>query len=485
MINRRGIIVLTFVALCAAALLIAALELRTSTPARIVAMTNHATVPRDPMLAAQINTNTPNPALTPLPTNTHTPPTPTASATLAGDGGFGPITGPNYTLAPTQYRTPIPTASPTFGPSPTPGPALRRDLIGVQIHPHIDNADYSAMLNHARTLGVTWVKFQFNWSLLESAPGTLTQDFYMLRLYVQQAHNQGFKVLVSVAKAPGWSRSPDADGIMREDGPPRDPAMLASFISLMLNEIGVDVHGNPYISALEVWNEANLQREWYAHPITGAEYMRYFAPAYDIIRTYSPAITVITAAPAPTGDSPGSTNDRIWLQQLYNAGLARYGGNVAVGIHPYGWGNAADARCCAAAPRGWDDQPQFFFLNTIEDYHQIMTANGHANALLWATEFGWATFDGLRTYQGHQPPDPAGQPFFSFINRWQQADFTLQALELAQARAYMGPMIIWNLNFATIPGAVDTSNPQTGYGMLDTQRQPRPVYHALQSAPKQ
>ncbi|MCD4685751.1 MAG: hypothetical protein K8S97_07430 [Anaerolineae bacterium] len=484
MTNRRVFTLLTLI-LSAFALLIAALELQTSTPSRSAAMTDRATMPRDPLLAAQINTNTPNPALTPLPTNTVAPPTVTASATLPSGDDFGPITGPDHTVAPIEYRTPIPAASPTFGPSPTSGPALRRDLIGVQIHPHIDNNDYSAMLNHARTLGVTWIKFQFNWSLLESAPGSLTQDFYMLRLYVQQAHIQGFKVLVSVAKAPGWSRNPDAGGIMREDGPPRDPAMLASFLNQMLNEIGVDVHGNPYISAIEVWNEPNLQREWYAHPITGAEYMRYFAPAYNVIRTYSPAITIITAAPAPTGDSAASTNDRIWLQQLYNAGLAGYGGNIAVGIHPYGWANASDARCCAAAPRGWDDQPQFFFLDTVEDYRQIMTANGHSNALLWTTEFGWATFDGLLTYQGHQPPDPAGQPFFSFIDRLQQADYTILALELAQARGYMGPMIIWNLNFATLPGAVDTSNPQTGYGLLDTQRQPRPVYHALQAVPKQ
>jgi hypothetical protein len=213
--------------------------------------------------------------------------------------------------------------------------------------------------------------------------------------------------------------------------------------------------------------------------------MRYFRPAYDAIRAFSPLITIITAAPAPTGDSAWSTDDRAWFKGMYNAGLAGYGADVAVGIHPYGWGNAPDMRCCPNPSQDWDDAPQFFFLDTVEDYRAIMVANGHANALLWTTEFGWATFDGFQTTYGERPPDPLGQEFYSFITQTDQAQYTLRALVLAQERDYMGPMILWNLNFATIPGAVDQSNPQTGYGILDNQWQTRPVYQALKVVPKQ
>ena len=48
----------------------------------------------------------------------------------------------------------------------------------------------------------------------------------------------------------------------------------------------------------------------------------------------------------------------------------------------------------------------------------------------------------------------------------------------------MGPMILWNLNFAEVGGAVDRSDPQTGYGLLDSTGQPRPVYQKLQQTPK-
>jgi hypothetical protein len=446
----------------------------------------------NPETSARQPQNTPKP-VQPAPTaaqvNLAPTQTPTPSATIPPGITFGPIVGPGHTLVPTETRLPpteIPTEIPTAGPSPTPGPSLRRDLMGIQIHPQINNAEFSQVLYHVRDLDVAWIKFQFNWSLLESAPGQYTELFYLLRLYVQDAHNNGLKVMVSVAKAPGWSRTPDTDGVMRENGPPDDPLALASFLSGMLNQIGADANGEPYISALEIWNEPNLQREWYGHPMTGAEYMRYFRPAYDAARGFSPRITIISGAPAPTGDSESSADDRIWLQQLYNAGLGQYGQNIAVGIHPYGWENPPEARCCANPSRGWDDKPQFFFLDTIEDYRGIMVANGHDAAQLWATEFGWATFDGLRTQNGtgSQPPDPPEQPFFSYINQQQQADYTLRAFYLAQERPYMGPMILWNLNFATLAGAVDHSDPQTGYGVLDSTWQPRPVYQRLRRAPK-
>ncbi len=414
--------------------------------------------------------------------------TPAATATVPSGVIFGPIVDPNYTPPPTATQsmpTEAPTVPPTAGPSPTPLPGLRREMLGIQLHPHVSTSEFATLMSLCKDLGVTWVKYQFNWSLMEDSPGHFNELFALTRLYIQQTHDLGFRVLISIAKAPGWSRSPDPDGIMREDGPPNDPQVLADMLTRLLNEVGLDPQGQPFINAIEVWNEPNLMREWYGHSLTGSDYMRYFRTAYNAIRQFSPNITIITAAPAPTGDSQYSTNDRTWMQQLYNEGLAQYGNDVAVGIHPYGWANAPDSRCCSAPTRGWDDQPQFFFLDTIEDYRSIMTANGHGSAQMWGTEFGWATFDGLQTSSGSRPTDPPGEPYFAFLDQSQQANFTLRAFELAQARPYLGPMILWNLNFATLGGALDQSDSKAGYGLLNSAWQPRPVYYALQQAPKQ
>jgi hypothetical protein len=422
------------------------------------------------------------PGHTLVPTETRAP-----TQTAIPSGPFGPIVGPDHTLVPTETRlppTPIPSIEPTPGPSPTPGPGLQSALMGIQIHPHIDSREIETVITLTRELGVKWVKFQFAWALLESERGRYTEQYFILTDYVKRFHDQGFNVMISVAKAPGWARRATADGIMHEDAPPDNPQDLADFISAVLNHLGRDVHGRPYISAVEVWNEPNLEREWYGHPLTGEEYMRYFRPAYQAVRAFSPEVTVITAGPAPTGTSHWSTDDRVWLRGLYAAGLASYGADVAIGIHPYGWANPPDARCCANPGRGWDDQRQFFFLDTIEDYRTIMVQAGHGEAQLWATEFGWATFDGLRTADNVRPPDPADTAYFGYIDQTAQATYTVRAFHIAQSLPYMGPMILWNLNFAAIGGAVDRGDPKAGYGLIDSLWQPRPVYQYLQQAPK-
>lgn len=460
-----------------------------------------------PVEAADRLQSTPNPSPTPgaaygpivgpqttaLPSATQPPPTqasapPQDTVTALPGALFGPIVGPDHTLAPTATRitpTTPPTPSPTAGPSPTPGPGLNRDLMGIQIHSQIASHEYADVLARFRELEVSWIKFQYNWSLLESAPGQYTELLFILNEYVKQAHDAGLKTMISVAKAPGWSRTPDSDGVMRENGPPDDPVALANFLSGMLGKLGTDSQGRFYVDAIEIWNEPNLVREWYGLPMTGSTYMAYFKPAYAAIRAFSPEIVIITAAPAPAGDSDVSTDDRLWLQQLYGAGLAQYGADVAVGIHPYGWANAPDARCCSNPSRGWDNEPQFFFLDTIEDYRAIMVANGHASAQLWTTEFGWATFDGLNASGGHQPSAPGDSAYFAHVNQTQQAAYTVRAFEIGQSLPYMGPMILWNLNFSTIDGAVERADLKAGYSLVDNHWQPRPVYQALRQALRQ
>jgi len=49
----------------------------------------------------------------------------------------------------------------------------------------------------------------------------------------------------------------------------------------------------------------------------------------------------------------------------------------------------------------------------------------------------------------------------------------------------MGPMMLWNLNFATLLNAVEQGDLKAGYGLLDGRWAPRPVYRLVQQAPKQ
>jgi len=412
---------------------------------------------------------------------------------------YGPIVGPSYTVPPSMTpppitNTPSPTLSsltpttgtPTFTPtlSGTPLPTLRGELMGIQINSDLSDQDFDLSLQFTKKLGIKWIKLQFVWDILQPDPGTLSQTFYRYRLFVQRAKQEGFNVMISVAKAPDWARTS-----LEEDGPPRDPQLLADFFTLLLSEIRVDLYGRSYIDAIEIWNEPNLRREWNGGTLSGADYMRYFDAAYHAIRAGEggSGIIIVTAGLAPTGvdDGVNAVNDRTYLRQMYEAGLnnTTYQ-NIAIGMHPYGSWNAPDARCCQDSGQGYDETPDFYFLNNIEDYHAIMLEFGDTSRQLWATEFGWATYQGLIVGEGTPAPAPVSAPWFTYLDQQDQANYIVRAFEIGQSLPYMGPMILWNLNFGGT-AFVEMADPRAGYAILGNAVDPRrPAYYLLEQVPK-
>jgi len=451
-----------------------------------------------------------NPSPTPVP-GTSAPATLSPVASPSGPTpNYGPVVGPNYTppptptLAPTTAVTPANVTLPppvTPGPSPTPGPILRADLMGVQIHPFLTNEQWDKMLGLAHQLGVGWIKIQVLWSDLEPSQPSGSSDGYSdmfrtLILDLQRAHKANLHTLLSITGAPDWARPANARG--KENGPPENPQDLANFVAHLIHET------KPVnIDAIEIWNEPNLIREWHGKTISGTLYMTYFNAVYPVILNEEKAqvdqfepnhrIIILTAAPAPTSTvGDGSTlDDRVWVQQLYDGGLGKYGDDVAVGIHPYSWANPPESLCCQAAPgiTGWYEHPVFYFRNNIDDYHSILLKNGDSNRKLWVTEFGYASYDGLRRSDGGKASvnPAAGVGWENFLNQQQQADYDMRAFYLAQKPPYydfLGPMMLWNLNFGILPGLIDSGREEAGFSLLDLQWNPRPVFNSLAAAPK-
>lgn len=396
-------------------------------------------------------------------------PTVTFMGAIIGEGYRPPPSAtpqeqPSATPAP-QEASPEATAAPTrVG---TPLPTFDTTNIGIQSISFLTQEDWNVvMMQTDDQLQMGWIKLQVAWDFFQpNSPDEITEEFRRFEIFVEQVRQQRqVKVLLSIAKAPDWSRSDTT-----EDGPPDDPQALANFISLILRDIGSSV------DAVEVWNEPNLAREWRGQPLTGASYMRYFEASYNAIRAYSPNIIVVSAGLAPTSNTESSRDDREYLQEMYNAGLARYP-DVKVGAHPYGWGNPPDARCCSpGGERGWDEVPQFFFLDTIEDYRNIMVANGHTDAKLWLTEFGWATWEGL-------PGDPPDL-WMTYNTKWDQANYAFRAIEIAQSLDYVETMFLWNLNFAQ-PILIENRDERIAYSIVLPEGAPRerPLFWMLYDA---
>ena len=91
--------------------------------------------------------------------------------------------------------------------------------MGIQAHYNFDTYGWSRVLHQIAPLRVGWIKLQANWRWLQpDRPGQFDQNFRLFQLHVQEADKRGFKVLLSIAKAPDWARNYNRN----EDGPPDD-----------------------------------------------------------------------------------------------------------------------------------------------------------------------------------------------------------------------------------------------------------------------
>ena len=273
------------------------------------------------------------------------------------------------------------------------------------------------------------------------------------------------KILFSVVTSPLW-----ANNAGTVEAPPADFQDFFDFLRALVSRY------KGRVQAYEIWNEQNLLREWHGQPLSAAKYMEMLKGAYQTIKAIDPNAIVVSGAPTPTGVNDGVTaiDDRLYLQQMYKHGLKYY--CDAIGVHPSGFANSPDAKFPSGNDpnRGFDDHPSFFFRNTLEDYHNIIVANGD-NKRLWATEFGWATVDQLGC-----GPAP-GYEFATDINEQQQADYIVRAFQRAKSYGWCGVMFLWNLNFAPVAGPCDE---KAAYSILRADWTPRPAYYALKNMAK-
>jgi LysM repeat protein len=386
------------------------------------------------------------------------------------------ISAPDLSAAVAVAVTPTVDPSPSVQPTPLPPTrvpenALSRSLLGVQGFFFVESAEHRQRLLDmvAYEAGFGWVKQQIRWDEFEYLPGQYNQDMLAgLDAFMQDAFQRDLRILLSISTAPDWARS-----TTEQHGPPVNYTDYANFVWFIVDRYKYR------LSAIEIWNEPNLQREWYGAPLNGAEYVRLLAAGYEAVKSAYPEgnLTVVSAGLAPTGVNDGVTavDDRTFLRQMYEAGFANY--TDVIGIHPYSWGNPPWTSCCGdwgGAP-SHNDHRSFFFLNTIEDYRAIQAEYGDSGRQLWATEFGWGSMDGLGR------PVPADAPFYNYVNKDQQAEYILSAFRMGQSWDFMGPMFLWNLNVATF---ADFDDSQAAYSILAGSDAPRPAYTAIRNVPK-
>lgn len=396
---------------------------------------------------------------------------PSPEATATGSTVFIPLTANEEATAvppaesePTETATAVPTPTPSH--PPYSGPVLSQQHIGIQIYLH--RVDVPVLVTQLRELGVGWVKVQVSWKLYEPNPGQYSEErFAELDSLVAEAQANGIAVMLGVSKAPEWSRP-----TTEMDGPPGDNDLYRQFMQYLAQ------HYAGQVAAYELWNEPNLQREWNGKPLDAAALVDIIRLGAEGVRAGDPAALVLSGAPAVTGINDGvmAIDDRVYFREMLAAGVADVVDGL--GVHPYGWANPPDTTFAdpdTAVP-SHNNHPSFFFQDTLQDYGALLVEYDVSDKQLWVTEFGWGSFETFVS------APPAGAEFMNNVTEWQQAVYLQQAYALAQEWSWVGPMILWNLNFA--PWLGDDFS-ESGYSLLRPDGSLRPAYFALANLPKE
>lgn len=270
--------------------------------------------------------------------------------------------------------------------------------------------------------GMRWAKAQVRYNLGD--PASIAQGA------INTAHSQGFKIILSVLGNPAQLAS----------NPAAYYAQFASFLG------GVAALGP---DAIEVWNEQNIDREWPAGQISGANYTQMLSQAFQAIKTAHPGTLVVSGAPAPTGFFGGCSangcDDDAFIRQMAAAGAANYAD--CIGVH-YNEGIVPPNQT-SGDPRGNPNHYTRYFPTMVNTYAAVFP-----NKMLCFTELGYLTGEGLG-------PLPPGFEWASNTTIQQQAEWLAQAAVLSRQSGRIRMMIVWNVD-ATTWGA----DPQAGYAII-------------------
>lgn len=279
-----------------------------------------------------------------------------------------------------------------------------------------------------RSAGMTWVKQQ-----LPHHAGIATGS-----QWISDAHDKGFKILLSVAGDKN-SLAPDRFDSYTDE--------YAAFLG-QLAAAGAD--------AIEVWNEPNLDHEWPTGHINGGRYTSMLAKAYNAIKGANGATLVISAAPAPTGAEgafPGAVvNDDNFMRQMAQAGAAQY--LDCLGLH-YNEGVVSPTASSGDSTRNY--YPTLYYSSMLERGAQFFPGK----SICW-TELGYLSDEGMPSQLSANP----GQSNFFWaraanVTVAQQAQWLAQAAALSAGDSRVSMLIVWNVNYQGW-GA----DPQGGYAIV-------------------
>jgi polysaccharide biosynthesis protein PslG len=293
-------------------------------------------------------------------------------------------------------------------------------------------AEMDAALDEMQAMGVNTVRIGIPWAGINPIPGYY--DWSQSDYLINAADERGMGILAVIVTTPSYVQNPAAPGFYSE---PTSPEGFGEFAGLAAERYA------GMVGAYEIWNEPNAA-PFYGPEPDPAGYTELLQAAYPAIKAADPDALVVGGVVGSTVTYENFTlNPVTFVDEMYAAGAQGY--FDALSFHPYQYTTPFSAG-------GYHpDSP----INQLADIHDLMVANGDADKLVWASEYGQPTAVSSEAEQAAYLED--------MLTTWRTIDYT-------------GPAFIYTLE----DDLTGSTNPDDTFGLIRDDGTWKPAAYIVQ-----
>lgn len=301
----------------------------------------------------------------------------------------------------------------------------------------LSNSDLSRELDLAAQAGMTAIRLDVDWSVIEPTRGN--RNWAAPDRVINAVTARGMCVLGVAAYTPRWAARP-TDFASNSHYRPAKAAEYAAFVRAAAERYRGKVR------AWEIWNEPN-NAGFFLPAADATAYGELLKAAYPAVKAADPSAIVVAGGLSPASDNGRDIAPLTFYRQLYQRGYNRY--FDAGAIHPYSYPALPNDLSTAA----WNTAL------AVAPMYDIMVAAGDGNKQLWLTEAG--------------APTGTAQ---SAVTQAVQAKTLEIILQTAKTTSWIGPTFVYSIRDA----GTNLADPEQNFGIYQRNGTPKAARSVLQ-----